>query len=134
MHERVGFCLKAPLFTLSFRIRSLTLLLAPLPAQKPPAVCIVLLVVWCQKLGGVESGFGLGEVTVDSIREQGVMYYCHTNKEKVKSAKELRCLTWLVVGGGQRSQSAVASTKRSQDGKLSLMCLKKKQEFKRIPL
>jgi hypothetical protein len=36
-------------------------------------------------------------VTVDSIRERDVTYYCHKNKEKGKSAKELRCV--MRVGG-----------------------------------
>ena len=40
---------------------------------------------------------------MDSIREQGVMYYCHTNKEKVKSAKELGCVTRLGGGGSEVS-------------------------------
>jgi len=35
-------------------------------------------------LGGVE---GLRKVTVDGIREQGVMYYCHKNKEKGRVQK-----------------------------------------------
>jgi hypothetical protein len=39
----------------------------------------------------------VGVVTLDSIREQGMMYYCHKNKEE-NSAKELRCVTR--VGGG----------------------------------
>jgi len=42
----------------------------------------VLEIGWCRI-----SGFGLGEVTVDSIREPDVMYYCHKNKEKGKGEK-----------------------------------------------